>query len=104
MNFELALEYIARRMAELGYGTNYHIRLRYLTLSAIETKILEAFNQLIIIIDAAYNLKIESEMGVFDWTDYNIKDFLFEHTGLITLTNKQEGPVRLQYIQVIPKI
>lgn len=103
MTFDFALEYIPRRMQELGHGNNYHLRLKHLNLSPAEVRMLEAYNQLIIIVEPAMNLKIESEMGVLDYTDINLREYQFEHSGLITIANKSQGYSNLQFIQVIPK-
>lgn len=103
MTVNFALEYIPRRMNELGYGNEYHLRLKYLTFGPLETKTLEAYNQLVIVIDIGYYMKIESDMGVIDWVDNTLKEYQYEHTGPITLTNKWEGFNSIQFIQVIPK-
>src|SRR5258705_4655761 len=101
MTFEFALEYIPRRMKELGHGTEYHLRLKYFNLAPIEVRTLEAYNQLIILVEVGSNMKVESEMGMIDYTDINLRDYQFEHTGLVTITNKWEGYNNLQFIQVI---
>ena len=103
MTFDFALEYIPRRMKELGHGSDYHLRLKYLNLVPIEVKTIEAYNQLIILVGVGWNMKIESEMGMVDYTDINLREYQFEHTGLITITNKSEGYNNLEFIQVITK-
>lgn len=104
MTFQFALEYIPRRMKELGHGSDYHLRLRFLNLGPIEVRTLEAYNQLIILVEGGWNMKIESDMGMLDFNDINLREYQFEHTGLITITNKWEGYNNLQFIQVIPKM
>lgn len=103
MTIDFALEYIPRRMKELGYGSDYHLRLKYLYLGPIEVRKIEAFDHLIILVDVGWNAKVESDMGVMDWTDNNLREYQFEHQGVITVTNKWEGYNTVQYIQVIPK-
>lgn len=103
MTINFALEYIPRRARELGWGDNYFLRLKEIRFQPVEVKTIEAYNQFIILTDVGYNLKIESEMGIIDWTDYSLPENLYEHSGLITLTNKWEGNNNIQYIQVIPK-
>ncbi|HEV8283821.1 MAG TPA: hypothetical protein VGQ09_05910 [Chitinophagaceae bacterium] len=104
MAFDYTIEYIPRRMKELGYGTDYHLRIKYLSLAPSEVRNVEAYNQLLILVEVGNNAKIESEMGTFDYTDINLRENQFEHTGLITVTNKSVDIVNIQYIQVIPKI
>lgn len=103
MTFDFAMEYIPRRMKELGYGNEYHLRLKYYNLGPIEVRTIEAYNQLIILVEVGWNMKVESDMGMVDYTDINLREYQFEHTGLITITNKWEGYNDLQFIQVIPK-
>ncbi|HEX7904891.1 MAG TPA: hypothetical protein VF487_13525 [Chitinophagaceae bacterium] len=103
MTFDFALEYIPRRMKELGYRDDYHLRLKYLLLGPIEVRTLEAYGQLIILVDTGWNARVESDMGVMDWNDGNLREYQFEHQGHITFTNKWEGLNGIQYIQVIPK-
>ena len=45
MTINLALEYIPRRMQELGYKGNYYIRFRHLVLQANEEQTIDAYNQ-----------------------------------------------------------
>jgi hypothetical protein len=103
MTVQLAFEYIPRRMKELGYGDDYHIRLKYLSLAPIEKRTMEAFNDLIILVDVGYNARVESAMGVLDWTDSSLRELQYEHQGIISITNKWEVITSVQYIQVIPK-
>ena len=103
MTFDFALEYIPRRMKELGHGTDYHLRLKYLSLAPAEIRTIEAYNQLLILVVVGNSIKVESEMGMYDFTDINLREFQFEHTGLITMTNKSDDSNNIQFIQVIPK-
>ena len=88
---------------ELGYSNDYHLRLKYMYMAPGEIRTIEAYNQLIILVDVGRYVKVESDMGVMDWTDNNLRDYQFEHQGFVTVTNKWEGNNTLQYIQVIPK-
>lgn len=103
MTFDFALEYIPRRAKELGYENDYHLRVKHLSLGPSETRKIEAYNQLIIIVTVGNNLKVESDMGVIDLSDFNVAEHIYEHTGLITLTNKSNNSTSLEFIQVIPK-
>jgi hypothetical protein len=103
MTFDFALEYIPGRMNELGYENGYHLRLKYINLAPNEIRVLEAYNQLILVVIVGNNMKVESDMGVIDYSDNNLRNYEFEHTGLVTITNKGEAYSTLQFIQVIPK-
>ena len=87
MTFDFASEYIPRRMKELGYGDGYHLRLKHLNMAAGEKRILEAYNQLIILVKVGINTKVESDMGVMDEADFYLPENRCEHQGLITMTN-----------------
>jgi hypothetical protein len=104
MTIEFALEYIPRRMEELGYGKDYHLRLKYLMLQPLEKKVLPAFNQLILLVDIGSFVKVESQMGLMDWNYESGTEWQFEHQGEVNIENVADGVNYLQYIQVIPKM
>lgn len=103
MTFDFALEYIPRRMKELGHGTDYYLRLKHLIFNPVETRIFDAGNDLIIIVQLGFNLTVESDMGIADLTSTIPRECQYEHTGFLTITNKGEFDSDLQFIQVIPK-
>ena len=99
----LALEYIARRMNELGYGNDYYIRFRHLVLKQGETIVIDAYKQLYIIADEAEGARIESIAGIFDLKENATNELIYEHQGEITITNYDEQKNNVKFIQVIPK-
>lgn len=103
MTIQLALEYIPLRMKELGFDGDYHIRLKHLLLSSNEKRTVEAYSDLIIIVEIGANLKVESYTGYVDLGDFNTNEYQYEHQGLVTITNKSSSANTLKYIQVIPK-
>ena len=104
MTPDLALDYIPRRMEELGYGKNYHLRLKFIMLQPFEKRTIEAYNQLIILIQIGNTMKVESDMGVLDWDTENGTEWQFEHQGKIDMENYASSINYAQYIQVIPKL
>ncbi|MEP7374723.1 MAG: hypothetical protein ABI675_15110 [Chitinophagaceae bacterium] len=102
MTVSLALEYIPRRMCELGYENNYHIRFRHLLLMPGEERAIAAYNQLFILIEPTSDMRIESDVGLFDLSEDMINEFQYEHTGEVHLTNLSPVSGHVRFIQVIP--
>ena len=66
MTTDLALEYIPRRMNELGYGTNYSIRFRHFVMQPSEKLEIDAYNQFFILVEEINDASVVSEFGLFD--------------------------------------
>ena len=103
MTINLALEYIPRRMSELGFGSKYYLRFRHLVLQAAEEREVEAYNQFFILVEEASDVKVESEFGIFNLSLNNANEMLYEHQGLIRIKNLASGINHIRFIQVIPK-
>jgi hypothetical protein len=102
MTAELANDYIKRRMAELGHS-DYHIRFRHFVLSPMEVRNIENGLQLFILAEPIENIRIQSEIGIFDIAETGANELQYEHQGAITLTNYSPLPQHIQMIQVIFK-
>lgn len=103
MTTALALEYIPRRMQELGYGKEYYIRFRHLVLQPAEQVDLEAYNQFYILVDEATNMKVTSDFGIFDLSFEKTNEQQYEHQGFISVSNYSKSVNHIRFIQVIPK-
>ena len=104
MTTALALEYIPRRMEELGFGKNYYIRFRHLTLQAGELLELEAYNQFYILVeDPPVSISVISDFGMYDLSFGKTNEQSYEHQGLIYINNYATSVNHLRFIQVIPK-
>jgi hypothetical protein len=102
MTVNLALEYIPRRMRELGIGSRYYLRFRHFVLKPSETVKIDSTNQFYILIEEAADVSVVSDFGVFDLSQNNINEMLYEHQGQITITNYLKTINHLRFIQVIP--
>ena len=102
MTINLALEYIPRRMRELGHGKNYSLRFRHFVLQAQEQREISAFNQLLILVDEASDVSVVSEFGIFDLSLNNVNEMIYEHQGNVKITNYLSGLNHIRFIQVIP--
>ncbi|MCC7303079.1 MAG: hypothetical protein IT233_10600 [Bacteroidia bacterium] len=103
MTVNLALEYIPRRMRELGHGDRYSLRFRHLVLQPSEKVELPAYNQFYILIEEAQDVSVKSELGTFDLSLDNVNEMLYEHQGLVEVKNKADAMKHIRFIQVIPK-
>ncbi|MCP2936829.1 hypothetical protein NK983_29495, partial [Salmonella enterica subsp. enterica serovar Typhimurium] len=63
MTINLALEYIARRMRELGYGDDYSIQFRHFVLSSKAKLKIHAGSQLFILIEPSESIAVRSDSG-----------------------------------------
>lgn len=103
MTIALALEYIPRRMKELGYGAEYYIRFRHFVLQPNEKLDIDAYNQFYILVEETSDVSVASDFGLFDIAEDNINEQTYEHQGAIEITNYADRINHLRFIQVIPK-
>lgn len=103
MTVNLALEYIPRRMQELGHGDRYYLRFRHLVLQPSEEVELPAYNQFYILVEETQDVSVKSELGTFDLSLDNVNEMLYEHQGLVKVKNKADSLKHIRFIQVIPK-
>ena len=103
MTIELAIEYIPRRLEELGYGKNYNIRFRHYVLQPNENKKIDADNQLFILIEPNGTASVKSDFGVYDLTAFNVNELQYEHQGQILINNYTGLMQHVRFIQIIPK-
>lgn len=101
MTTALALEYIPRRMQELGIGSSYYLRFRHLVLLPGSITELNAYNQFYILLDEAPGLQIESDMGYYDLAENLSNEQSYEHQGLIRIRNYAATQNTVRFIQVI---
>ncbi|MBA2611313.1 MAG: hypothetical protein H0U95_05025 [Bacteroidetes bacterium] len=103
MNVALALEYIPRRMKELGYGTDYYIRFRHFVLQGNEKIEFDAYNQFFILVEEIADMSVQSDFGLFDIAEDKINEQTYEHQGSISINNYASHINHIRFIQVIPK-
>ncbi len=103
MTIDLALQYIPKRMQELGYNTQYHLRLRHLVLQPQAEVNISSYNQLVLLVDEVNDIRVESDTGVYDLTETNVNELTYEHQGAVKIQNQSPLISRIRFIQVIPK-
>lgn len=102
MTSDLALDYISRRMNEMGFGKSYLIRFRHILLKLGEVREITAYNQIFLLIEPMPNIRIESDVGLFDLTEDHANEMQYEHRGRIRITNLSLVPTNARFLQAIP--
>jgi hypothetical protein len=102
MHQAIVMDYIQRRMQELGFGDKYIVRLKHLALEPMDKITIQTASDLYVVIDMPEDLRVESDRGVFDLSDDDISELEYEHSGLITITNQYTFKNHLKMIQAIP--
>ena len=103
MTTNFALEYIPRRMQELGVNNNYLLKFRHLVIQPNDKVIVDAYNEYFLLVQAGNDLKVNSEFGVYDLFDTGINEQQYEHQGKITITNTSKILKHIKFIQIIPR-
>lgn len=102
MTVEFALDYIPRRMKELGYENSYITRWRHFQLEKDQVLKFDDTNEYYMLINPHVQLQVRSKTGVFDFADIGINEFQYEHKGKVTVRNNSEETITALFIQVIP--
>jgi len=104
MTVEFALDYIPRRMRELGFGNDYLTRWRHLELDPEEVLKIDADNEFFYLISPGLvDITVHSKFGTFNLKDIGITELQYEHRGKIEVTNFSTAERALVlFIQVIP--
>lgn len=103
MTTALAMEYIPRRMKELGIDSNYYMRFRHMVFQAGEKREIDADNQFYFLIEEAFDISISSPMGYYDISETNSNEQSYEHQGNILIDNYGQQINHVRFIQIIPK-
>jgi hypothetical protein len=103
MKTEFALDFIPRRMRELGYGTNYITRWRHIQLDAKSLLKIDADNEYYFLIEPSADFSVRSKFGIYDVRDRAINEMQYEHRGKIKIQNFSRYSKLILFIQVIPQ-
>ena len=101
MELVFALDYIPRRMKELGFE-DYAVRYRHIRLMDKKIQVIDAQNQFWLAINPNSQLTIRSKAGIFKSNDKTINELQYEHRGKITVYNDASVVIYQLFIQVIP--
>ncbi len=104
MTTDFVIAYVRRKMKEEGHGDKYLLAFREIKLRAKETIVIKATDQYYYFVDGfTADILIVSDTGVYDQVTNKINEMQHEHTGKITITNKINPILHLQFIVVTPK-
>ena len=103
MTIDLALEYIPRRMAELGINDNYYMRMRHLILKGSSSFEFDAYNEFIILVENVNDVNVTSDAGAYDLGIMNVNELQYEHQGSIKISNYGSDSTHFRFLQIIPK-
>lgn len=104
MTINFAIEFISRRMRELGYGDKYVFRLRHFVLTNRQSITVDAHaGEFFLIAADTTSVRVDSDAGLYDRGDSTTNELLYEHHGEITITNKTTALNFIKMIQVIPQ-
>ncbi|TCZ68355.1 hypothetical protein [Flaviaesturariibacter aridisoli] len=103
MTSEIALDYIRRRMQEMGHREHYLLRLRHLLLRPGEVRELIAYGQLLVLMETSDSIRIESDVGLYDLSDDQAQEIQYEHRGYIRVINLSVSPTSVRLLQAIPQ-
>lgn len=103
MTIDTAIEILKGRMKDRGYGENYYLQIRHLVLQAGETREVNAYNQVWILVDESNDISVSGETGVYDLALENINELAYEFQGSVRITNYANGITHLRFAAGIPK-
>jgi|ERR1044072_2525574 hypothetical protein len=103
MTTDFVLAHLPHKMQELGVGDNYALTFRELVIKGKSTLQINAPGQFYFLVGGFSTFfTITSEGGLYDLTATNINEQAHEHSGKITIENREDPPIMLQFIVVIP--
>jgi hypothetical protein len=104
MNSALVLEYIKRRMTELGHADRYSLQFRHIVLASNQKLFIEAYNEVWVLIEPVEMVEIQSAGGLYDLSINYSNELQYEHTGEINIKSYAgDRPVHVRFVQAIPK-
>ncbi|MFB6453800.1 hypothetical protein ACE38W_00910 [Chitinophaga sp. Hz27] len=101
MNTALAQEYIRGRMAELGFGNDYIIRLRHYVLRPKVKITIQADVHFFLLVNPPVMVRVQSGFGIYDLTVDYANELQYEHQGIIEVENYASHLQHIQFIQII---
>jgi hypothetical protein len=100
MSEQFILDFIPRRIEELGYK-DFKIRYRDFLVEENSSKTILAYNSLYFLAGDPQGVVIESYYGLYDTINFEAEDNIHQHRGEIVITNPGTDKKRIKFIQVI---
>lgn len=102
MTVEFAIDFIPRRMRELGFSGDYVTRWRHFQIPRQGKLQVDADNEFFYLIAPSPDIRVHSKFGAYDITDPLINEMQYEHRGKINILSYSLEPLFVVFIQVIP--
>ncbi len=104
MNPQLAFEIGKQRIRQIGYGRSFICSYRHMTIGAKQTITIKATNQFWYLVEGFTSFsKITSDLGLYDLTDVQLTENQHEHTGTISIYNRADTLLQLQFLVFTPR-
>lgn len=100
MELAFAIDYIPRRMKELGFK-DYAVRYRHVRVTD-KGVVIDAQNQIWLAISPDAEIIIHSKAGIFKMNDKSINEQQYEHRGRIEISTASTELIYSLFIQIIP--
>lgn len=106
MTLDYITKIIPKRMQELGYGANYQMRMRTLSVPAQGQTQISAWNSWLYFpleyLNRNYSLSVESDVGYLDLFSGASRSQEFEHTGKVILRNPSSRLMQCSFVALTP--
>lgn len=103
MNSAIVIDYIKKRMCELGHGDDYSLSLKHFVIASGGQVVVEAPNQLMVLIEPVEMVQIQSDNGLYDLSITYSNELQYEHTGSIRmLSYAGDRAIHVRFVQAIP--
>ncbi len=104
MTTETAMQIGIKRISDLGHKEkDCYIHIRHFVLSPMEKRVIPQGLQFFVLAEEVQNLRIESEIGVYDLLGDSANELQYVFEGSMELTNYSANPLHVIMIQVIFK-
>jgi membrane protease subunit (stomatin/prohibitin family) len=103
MNSAIVIEYIKKRMSELGHGDCYTLCLRHFIIASGGQVTIDAPNQLMVLIEPVEMVQVLSDNGLYDLSITYSNELQYEHTGSIKMQSYAgDRAIHVRFVQAIP--
>lgn len=103
MNSAIVIDYIKKRMSELGHGDDYSLCLKHFVIASGGLVAFEAPNQLLVLIEPVEMVQIQSDNGLYDLSITYSNELQYEHTGNVRMQSYAgDRAIHVRFVQAIP--
>ncbi len=100
MNDLCPITYAKARVLERGYS-EYRLVFRDLQLQPQGARTVNAYNEIWLLLEADIGIRVESDYGIYDYSNVNLMEQIHEHADRIKLVNTVNSIQKIKFLQVI---